>query len=56
MVEVSPGSFGQFDVLVESTVVASKTGGGLLSRLLGRGDFPDEDETVAAVKARLSQS
>ena len=55
-VEVSAGAFGQFDVLVGGDVVVSKTGGGLLSRLLGRGDFPDEDQAVAAVKARLAQA
>jgi hypothetical protein len=52
--EVEPGSFGQFDVLVGDEVVASKTGDRLLSRLLGRGDFPDENEVVAAVKERLA--
>ncbi len=52
-VEVNEGSLGQFDVLVGDEVVVSKTGGGLLSRLLGRGEFPDENEAVAAVKARL---
>jgi hypothetical protein len=41
-------------VLVGDAVVVSKTGAGLLSRLLGRGEFPDEDEAVAAVKARLA--
>jgi hypothetical protein len=43
-------------VLVGDSVAVSKTGGGLLSRLLGRGDFPDEDEAVAAVKARLADA
>ena len=40
-------------MLVGDAVVASKTGKGLLPRLLGRGEFPDEDEVVATVKARL---
>ena len=53
---VEPGSFGQFDVLLGDVVVASKTGSGLLSRVLGRGEFPDEDEVVAAVKAQLTQA
>ena len=52
-VEVRPGSFGQFDVRVAGRVVASKTGPGVLSRLLGRGEFPDEDAVVAAVRERL---
>lgn len=52
---MTKGSFGQFDVRVDDSVVASKTGPGLLSRLLGRGEFPDEDEAVAAVKARLAE-
>ena len=50
------GSFGQFDLLVDDTVVVSKTGGGLLSRLLGRGEFPDEDEAVAAVRKHMAAS
>ncbi len=55
-VAVTPGAFGQFDVRVGDDIVASKTSGGLVSRLLGRGEFPDEDETVAAVKARLADA
>ena len=54
--DVEPGSFGQFDVLIGDEVVASKTGNRLLSRLLGRGEFPDEDEVVAAVKGRLADA
>jgi len=55
-VTVSPGSFGQFDVVVDVAVVASKTGPGLLDRLRGKGEFPDEDEVVAAVSKRLVKS
>ena len=51
--KVTAGSFGQFDVLVDGSVVVSKTGSGIFLRLLGRGEFPNEDEAVAAVKTRL---
>ena len=40
-------------MLVGDAVVVSKTGKGLLPRLLGRGEFPDENEAVAAVKAHI---
>ena len=50
--EAAVGSFGQFDVFA---VVASKTGAGVLARLLGRGEFPDEDEVLAAVETELAR-
>ncbi len=43
------GRLGQFDVLVDGHVVASR--GGLLRRALG-GGFPDPEEVVAAIEAR----
>ena len=49
-----PGSLGQFDVVVDGQVVASKTGG-FLVKLLG-GGWPDPDAVVAAIRARLPQT
>lgn len=45
------GKFGQFDVLVDETLVASK-GKGVLGRIFSK-EFPDETEAVEAVRARL---
>jgi hypothetical protein len=42
-------------VLVDGAVIASKTGPHLLSRLLGRGAFPNEDEVVSAVSGAVSK-
>ncbi len=44
---------GQFDVFVGDDVVASKQSKGLLARLSGDKGFPNEDEAVAAVEAKL---
>ena len=52
-VETTVGSRGQFDVLVGDQVVATKQKVSLWSRLMGDPGFPDEDSTVAAVRARL---
>lgn len=46
-----PGKLGQFDVLVDGEVVASR-GGGMLKRVLG-GGWPDPEQVVAAIEARL---
>lgn len=51
--DLEVGGSGQFDVLVDGALVASKERG-LLSRLLGRGDFPDEAATVRAIRSKLS--
>ena len=51
--EIAPGSFGQFDVLVDGERVAGKRAGGWLARLLRSGEFPGEAEAIAAVRARL---
>lgn len=49
--ELEEGYLTQFDVVVGEDVVATR-GGSLLKRLLG-GGWPDPDEVVAAVRARL---
>ena len=54
-VKLTVGAFGQFDVRVDDEILVSKTGPGLLPRLLGRGEFPDEEEVVQAVKRRLAE-
>lgn len=46
--QLRTGSLGQFDVVVDGKVIASR-GGNLLRRLLG-GGFPDADEVVAAIE------
>lgn len=43
------GGLGQFDVVVDGTVVASR-GGNFLNRLLG-GGFPDPDDVVEAIES-----
>ena len=43
------GKLGQFDVIVDGQVVASR-GGGMLTKLLG-GGFPDPDDVVAKIGA-----
>ncbi len=51
--EITPGSFGQFDVLLDGERVAGKQAKGWAARLLRSGDFPEEDEVIAAVRTRL---
>jgi hypothetical protein len=46
-----PGKLGQFDVVVDGEVVASRNGG-MMKRLLG-GGWPDPAEVVAKVAAKL---
>lgn len=53
--EIVAGARGQFDVLVDGVVVASKRKVGLLSKLFGSGGFPDEAAAVAAVRERLKR-
>ncbi len=54
--ELEVGARGQFDVMVDGNVVASKQQVGLFARLLGTDGFPEEDATVDAVEARLQGS
>ncbi|MCC6998723.1 MAG: Rdx family protein [Deltaproteobacteria bacterium] len=55
-VDVKPGARGQFDVLVDGVLVASKHGTGALARLIGQGGFPDEQLTVEAVDRQLGEA
>lgn len=48
------GSRGQFDVFLGDELIASKSGAGLVQRLLG-GGFPDDDETLAALAKKLAE-
>lgn len=46
------GASGQFDVVVDGQVVASR-GGNMLTRLLG-GGWPDPEDVVAKIEALLA--
>lgn len=50
---IAPGNKGQFDVIVDGDVVASKHGVGVVGRLKGDKGFPDDDEAVEAVRRKL---
>jgi hypothetical protein len=43
------GSLGQFDVLVDGKVIASR-GGSMLKKVLG-GGFPDPEDVIAKIEA-----
>jgi hypothetical protein len=49
-VKTQVGSLGQFDVVVDGQVIASRGGSNLLKRLLG-GGFPDPEEVLAKLEA-----
>lgn len=49
------GSLGQFDVILDGELVASKSKPGLFARLLGEKGFPEESAVVAAVRAKLNR-
>jgi hypothetical protein len=53
-VELEKGRQGQFEVIVNGRLVASRKGG-LLAKLLKR-PWPDGDEVVAAVRAAVPQA
>jgi hypothetical protein len=53
-VDLEVGARGQFDVVVDGDVVASKQKPSMFARLLGADGFPDVEATVNAVEARLS--
>lgn len=48
--KIQVGNTGQFDVLADGELVATK-GGGFLTKLLG-GGWPDEDEVVRKLRER----
>lgn len=50
-VTLKDGRLGQFDVLVDGRVVASRKGG-LLAKLVRR-PFPDDDDILDAVRSAL---
>lgn len=50
---MKPGSAGQFDVVADGEVIASKKGG-LLAGLFG-GGWPDPDAVIAALRPRLGK-
>lgn len=52
--EIEVGATGQFDVVADGEVVASKRASGLLARLLGASGFPEEEAVVAALRERRS--
>ena len=54
-VDLEVGARGQFDVVVDGEVVASKTQVGIFARLLGEDGFPDIEATVSAVEAKLAR-
>jgi hypothetical protein len=47
------GSAGQFDVLYDGQVVASKEKVSLFAKLLGNKGFPDEAKVIEALRARI---
>ena len=55
-VDLEVGARGQFDVVVDGEVVASKQQVGLFARLLGDDGFPDIEATVNAVEAKLAKA
>ena len=53
-VRIEPGHKGQYDVIVDGDVVATKHPVGAIARLKGDKGFPDDDEAVEAVRRKLS--
>lgn len=47
------GSLGQFDVIVDGKVIASR-GGSMLKKILG-GGFPDPEEVIAKIEELQKQ-
>ncbi len=54
---VESGTWGQFDILLDDELVATKNGEqGRLGKFLSLGDFPEPERTIAALKERLEQA
>jgi hypothetical protein len=53
-VQFTPGRRGQFEVIANGRLVASRKGG-LIAKLTMR-PWPDKDEVVEAVRAQLAQT
>jgi hypothetical protein len=53
-VETMVGGSGQFDVLVNGELVASKQKSGLMAKLFGGGGWPDEGTVVEEIRKRAS--
>lgn len=51
--DLEVGARGQFDVVVDGEVVASKQQPNLFARLLGADGFPETETVVNAVEAKL---
>ena len=51
---IAPGGRGQFDVIVDGAVVATKHPVSAIAKLRGDKGFPDDDEAVAAVRTHLA--
>ena len=52
-VRLQPGKLGQFDVVVDGEVIASR-GGGVLQRVLG-GGWPDPQDVIARIETILAR-
>jgi hypothetical protein len=53
--ELAVGALGQFDVLVDGEVIASRAKGFLVRHLLG-GGWPDPEDVVEAVQERIARA
>ena len=51
---ITPGQRGQFDVVVDGDVVATKRAVGTVARLRGDKGFPDPDDALEAVRRKLN--
>lgn len=51
-VETLVGGSGQFDVLVDGQLVASKQAAGFMTKLFGGGGWPDESTVVDEIRKR----
>jgi hypothetical protein len=53
-VKQQPGKLGQFDVVVDGKVIASR-GGNVLTKLLGGGGWPDPEQVIQKIAALQQQ-